>query len=46
MAAQFSYFTTSADLREIVKQVDANTQFQYIAAVYNYVRYLFVSNNN
>ena len=30
MAAQFSYFTTSADLREIVKQVDANTQFQYI----------------
>lgn len=30
MAAQFSYFTTSDDLREIVKQVDANTQFQYI----------------
>lgn len=30
MTAQFSYFTTSDDLREIVKQVDANTQFQYI----------------
>lgn len=30
MAAQFSYFTTSDDLREIVKQVDANTHFQYI----------------
>lgn len=30
MAAQFSYFTTSDDLREIVKQVDANTHFQYL----------------
>ena len=29
MAAQFSYFTTSDDLREIVKQVDANTCLLY-----------------
>lgn len=30
MAAQFSYFATSDDLREIVKQIEVNTQFQYI----------------
>ena len=29
MAAQFSYFTTSDDLREIVKQVDANLSIHY-----------------
>lgn len=42
MAAQFSYFTTSDDLREIVKQVDANTHFQYI----EYKTSLKVSNPN
>lgn len=30
MSAQFSYFATSDDLREIVKQIEANAHFRYI----------------